>query len=96
MKRSSEHTLKEAMERMLEAYKIKHKFRETAIIAHWEEIMGKTIARRTSDLYIRDGKLFLKLDSAVLRSELHLARQKIIDLLNERSGSEIIREVVFL
>jgi len=88
--------LKEAIDLLLETYRIKGKFQETAIVAHWEEIMGKTIASRTTELYIRDQKLFLKLSSSVLRNELQMARQKIIDLLNARAGSEVIREVVFL
>ncbi len=88
--------MKEAIDLLLETYRIKGKFQETAIVAHWEEIMGKTIASRTTELYIRDQKLFLKLSSSVLRNELQMARQKIIDLLNARAGSEVIREVVFL
>ncbi|MFS8617089.1 MAG: DUF721 domain-containing protein [Solitalea sp.] len=96
MKKGNEHSLKEAIDLLLETYRIKGKFQETAIVAHWEEIMGKTIASRTTELYIRDQKLFLKLSSSVLRNELQMARQKIIDLLNARAGSEVIREVVFL
>lgn len=88
--------MKEAIDLLLETYRIKGKFQETAIVAHWEEIMGKTIASRTTELYIKDQKLFLKLSSSVLRNELQMARQKIIDLLNARAGSEVIREVVFL
>jgi len=96
MKKGNEHSLKEAIDLLLETCRIKGKFQETAIVAHWEEIMGKTIASRTTELYIRDQKLFLKLSSSVLRNELQMARQKIIDLLNARAGSEVIREVVFL
>lgn len=96
MKKGNEHSMKEAVNLLLETYRIKRRFQETAVVAHWEEIMGKAIASRTSDLFIKDGKLFLKLESSVLRSELHMAKQKIIELLNDRAGSEIIRDVVFL
>lgn len=96
MKKGNEHTLKEAVNQMLEAYRIKSRFQETAVIAHWEEIMGKTIANRTTGLYIKDKKLFLKLNSAVLRNELQIAKQKIVELLNERAGSEVIHDVIFL
>lgn len=96
MKKGNEHSMKEAVNLLLETYRIKRRFQETAVVAHWEEIMGKAIASRTSDLFIKDGKLFLKLESSVLRSELQMAKQKIIELLNDRAGSEIIRDVVFL
>lgn len=96
MKKGNEHSLKEAIDLLLETYKIKSKYQETALLAHWEEIMGKAIASRTETVYIQNKKLFLKLNSAVLRSELQMARHKIVELLNERAGSSVISEVVFL
>ncbi|HEY9560071.1 MAG TPA: DUF721 domain-containing protein [Anseongella sp.] len=96
MKTGNEHSMKEAVNKLLETYRIKQKFQETSVVAHWEEIMGTTIASRTSELFIRDGKLFLKLESSVLRNELRMARQKIVDLLNDRAGTQVISEVIFL
>ena len=52
--RSGEATkLDSALEQMFEAYKIKGKTDQTSIIATWEELMGKTIATRTTKLFFK-------------------------------------------
>ena len=89
-------SLKEAIESLMRIYKLQNKYDETYIIAHWEEIMGKPIAARTTKIYIKDTKLFLSLDSAPLKKELLMAKQKMIELLNKTAQQDIITEVVFL
>jgi hypothetical protein len=58
--------------------------------------MGKPIAARTTKIYIKDKKLFLGIDSAPLKKELLMAKQKMIELLNKTAQQDIIAEVVFL
>lgn len=89
-------SLKDAIEDMLELYKIRSKFNETYIVAYWEKIMGLPIASRTTQIYIKDGKLFIQLDSAPLRNELLMAKNKIIELINKEVGEKIIQDVIFL
>ena len=89
-------SLKEAIESLLRVYKLQNKYDETYIVAHWEEIMGKPIAARTTKIFIKDKKLFLGLDSAPLKKELLMAKQKMIELLNKTAQQDIISEVVFL
>ena len=88
--------LKEAIESLLRVYQLQNKYDETYIVAHWEEIMGKPIAARTTKVFIKDKKLFLGLDSAPLKKELLMAKQKMIELLNKTAQQDIITEVVFL
>lgn len=89
-------TLKEAIDDLLNAYKLRGKFNETYLTAHWETIMGKAIANRTSKVYVSDHKLYVQITSAPLRNELVLAKSKIIQLVNQEVGSEVIDEVVFI
>lgn len=88
--------LKQAIEDMLELYKLRFKFNETYIVAYWERIMGLPISSRTKEIYIKDKKLFVQIDSAPLRNELLMAKSKIVTLLNKEVGEEIIEEVVFI
>ncbi|PWK27416.1 uncharacterized protein DUF721 [Arcicella aurantiaca] len=88
--------LKEAIEDMLELYKLRSKFNETYIVAYWEQIMGLPISSRTTELYIKERKLFVQLDSAPLRNELLLAKTKIVTLLNKQVGEDIIDDVIFI
>jgi len=56
--------------------------------------MGKMVSNHTTDIYIRNKKLYVKVDSAALRSELSYAREKIRDVLNKEVNSEVITDVI--
>ena len=55
--------------------------------------MGKVIAKRTKSVYIKDKTLFVFLNSSVLRNELMMMRQEIIDTLNKRVGENVIDDI---
>lgn len=96
MGRTNDKPLKEAIEQMLNVYKLKRRFDETSLIAAWPELMGKAVANRTSQLYIRDRKLYIKIDSSVLKNELLMIRSAIVNRMNEKAGSHILDDVVFI
>lgn len=89
-------TLKEAIDQLLNAYQLRGKFNETYLVAHWEKIMGKAIANRTSKVYVADRKLYLYITSAPLRNELMMAKSKIIELINKEVGESVVDDVVFM
>lgn len=96
MSRTNDKTLKEAMEQMLKVYRLKGKYDETFAVASWEEVVGKAVASRTKEIFIRDKKLFVRLESSVVKNELKMMRTKIIANLNEKAGAEVIQEIIFL
>ncbi len=94
--RQNEITLKDAIDKLLNTYKLKSKVQEAQLVSAWENIMGKMIERHTRDLYIKNKKLFVKLDSAVVKQELMYARTKVLEKVNEELGAKVIDEVIFL
>ncbi|MBC8053851.1 MAG: DUF721 domain-containing protein [Sphingobacteriaceae bacterium] len=96
MGRTNDKPLKEAIEQLLNVYKLRRKFDETSLIAAWPELMGKAVANRTSQLYIRDRKLFIKVESSVLKNELVMIRSEIVKRMNERAGSKVLDDIVFV
>ncbi|MEO6902200.1 MAG: DUF721 domain-containing protein [Bacteroidia bacterium] len=94
MSRHNEHTLKEAIEQLLKAYKLDDKLAERSLISSWKTVMGDLIAKHTTDLYIKQKQLFVTLDSAGLRNELSLAKTKIIKMLNDEAGTEVINNII--
>lgn len=96
MSRGEDMTIKDAIEKMLDVYRLRRKFDETALVSAWPELMGKAIASRTKQLYIRDKKLFVKVESSVIKSELVLMRSQIIGRLNEHVGQVVIEDLVLL
>ena len=96
MRKPNDLTMKDAVSKMLDVYRLRRKFDETSILALWPEIMGTDIANRTTQIYIRDKKLFIRIESSVIKNELVMVRQGIIQKLNEHAGSEVITEMVLL
>lgn len=96
MRKPNDVTLKDAISKMLDVYRIRRKFDETSIVAVWPEIMGTAIANRTKQIYIHDKKLFIRIESSVIKNELVLVRTGIIQKLNDHAGSVVINEIIFL
>jgi hypothetical protein len=96
MGRTNDKSLKEAIEQMLQVYKIKRKYDETGIKASWPELVGKSVANRTKEIYIHDKKLFLRIESSVIKNELLLMRTQIIDKINAEAKGILVEEIIFL
>ena len=87
-------SIAQAISELLGDYKIEGKLKESRINSAWYEILGP-LAKSTDELYIKDGILFAKLSSSVIRSELYMMRSTLVQRLNEKAGAEIIRDIVF-
>ena len=96
MRKPNDVSVKDAISKMLDVYRLRKKFDETSVVSMWPEIMGTAIANRTTQIYIYDKKLFIRLESSVIKNELLMVKQGIIDKLNEKAGSKVILEIVFL
>lgn len=95
MSKHNELGIKEAIDKMLNAYGLNNKLAETKLINSWESLMGSVIAKHTKDIQIKQNQLFITLDSSALRKELSMAKTKIIDMLNDAAGKVIISEIIF-
>ena len=88
--------LKEGLEALVRAYRLGGKLSEVTVVASWERIMGKAVALKTQEVYVSKGKLFVRLSSAPLKHELVMAKTRVLELINEAAGSQVVSEVVFL
>lgn len=96
MRKANDKSLKEAIEQMLNVYKIKRRYDETAIVSAWPDLVGKSVANRTKELFIKDKRLFLRIESSVIKNELLMMRNQIIQKINDDAKTELVVEIVFL
>lgn len=96
IRKANDKTLKEAIEQMLNVYKIKRRFDETGIVSAWPDLVGKSVANRTKEIYIHNKKLFLRIESSVIKNELLMMRNQIIAKINEEYKSILVEEIIFL
>jgi predicted nucleic acid-binding Zn ribbon protein len=94
MRRSKTISLAEAINDYIKEMNLGGKLTEIAVINSWEEIVGKAISSRTTKIYIKNSILFVHLNSSVVRNELLMLRETLRTKLNEKAGSEVIKEIV--
>ena len=67
---------------------------EMKAINSWPKVVGPFIATHTIDLSIKNGVLYVRVDSDALRSELSYSKSLLMKNLNEMVGREILKEIV--
>ena len=70
MRRTNDHTLKDAIKHLLNAYKLKGKILETRLLGECETLVVDSVAKYTYDLYVSEKKLYIKGSYATVRQEL--------------------------
>ncbi len=94
MRRSEFQSLGNAIKDYLKEEKIDGKIAELEAVNLWEELIGKQIARATSSIYIKDGILFIHLKSSIVRNELFMMRNEIIQAMNQRIGRRVVKAII--
>ena len=88
--------LADAFQDLLKAYRLEDTYQEKLLISSWPTMVGKTIADRTSNVYIKDKKLMVKITSGPVKKELQLNKSKVIALIESQIGKGIVDDVIFL
>ena len=94
MRKSNTQTIANVIKDYLKETQIEGKLKEVQVVNSWEELVGKVIARRTNRIYIKNGKLYLHMNSSIVKNELLMHREGIIERINTNAGEEIVKEIV--
>lgn len=73
---------------------LREKIIEVRVVRGWRELLGPTVAQYTRNVYVRDRVLYVSLSSAVLRSELTLCNDRLLESLNRFVGTPAIDKLV--
>ena len=73
---------------------------ETTMLEHkalqlWGQVVGPGVNRLTTERYVDDGVITVKIASAALRNDLMLSRSHLIAQLNQLVGKPVIKEIIF-
>ena len=60
----------------------------------WKNLMGNGVNSYTTSVQLKRDTLYVQLSSSVLREELSYGKKKIIAMLNEALGKELIKSLV--
>lgn len=92
----AQYSIQEALSKMLDQSNWKDAYQLVKLRQDWELLMGKTVAKHTKDLQIRDGKLFIYTPVAPLKHELNYNKAVLIERINTHLGEQIIKEIIVL
>jgi predicted nucleic acid-binding Zn ribbon protein len=94
LRRTNTRSLGDVISEFLKDSGLDRKLKEREIVSQWDEIVGKLIANSTQSIYVKDGKLFIHIRSAVIKNELNLIKQGLIQEINSRAGYKMVEEIV--
>jgi len=94
-KRNNEHKrLSDALKDFVETNNLQKGLDKIEVQEHWEKLMGNGVNSYTTSVQLNNSTLYVQLSSSALREELSYGKEKIIAMLNEAFGKEIIKKLV--
>ena len=87
--------LGEVLRELIDRLGLRQKMDQARIVEAWATIAGTTINGVTDKAWVKNGTLYVRINSAAWRHELHLRRQAWRTRLNHHLGDELVREMVF-
>jgi predicted nucleic acid-binding Zn ribbon protein len=61
----------------------------------WDEVAGETIARNAQPLWVKDGRLRVKVSDPIWLQELSFLEETMRNKLNERLGRKAVQKIEF-
>ncbi len=94
-KRHNEHLkIGDVLKEFVETNKLQSGLDKVKVREVWEEMMGNGVNHYTTAIKLERQTLYVQLSSSVLREELSYGKEKIIKMLNEAMGKDLIKKLV--
>ena len=91
---SNEGSIGDVLKQFIEKNKLQDGMNKIDVQDAWKSLMGNGVNSYTKEVILKGTTLYVSLTSAVLREELSYGKQKIIKMINEELGKEVIKDVV--
>lgn len=94
-KRNNEHiSIADALKEFVETNKLETGLDKVNVADAWAKLMGNGVNNYTTAVTLERNTLYVQLSSSVLREELSYGKEKIIRMLNEEMGKELIKKLI--
>lgn len=87
--------LGKVLQSLIDQMGLRRKIDEARAVEAWATLAGPTINGVTDKAWIKGDRLYVKINSAAWRHELHLRRNAWRTRLNQQLGENLVREIVF-
>lgn len=91
---SNDSPIGDILKEIIQANKLQPGINQVAVGDAWKSLMGNGVNNYTRKITLKGSTLYVELTSAVLRQELSYGKDKIIKMINEELGQEVVKEVI--
>jgi hypothetical protein len=91
---SNEGTIGDVLKQFIEKNKLQPGMDKIDVQDAWKSLMGNGVNTYTKEVVLKGSTLYVSLTSAVLRQELSYGKEKIVKMINEEIGKEVITDVI--
>jgi hypothetical protein len=94
-KRQNEfHSIQDLMKDVIKENKLTKGMYQLSVKDSWAKLMGNGVVSYTNNIELQGKTLIVKLKSSVLREELSYGKEKIIKMMNEELGENLISKII--
>ena len=83
----------DVLQQLLREEGLEAPLQQKRLIDSWETVTGRIVARYTTEKFIQNQTLYVKIVNPALRQDLAMMRQQLVKRLNEQVGSFIISDI---
>ena len=83
----------DVLQQLLREEGLETPLQQKRLIDSWETVTGRIVARYTTEKFIQNQTLYVKIVNPALRQDLAIMRQQLVKRLNEQVGSFIISDI---
>jgi predicted nucleic acid-binding Zn ribbon protein len=94
MKREQAKSMKELLPLFIQEMGLGPGLDEVRVSTLWDELLGPAIISATQQKRLKEGKLYVRLHSSVVRNHLFTERKNIMMKINEVLGKKLITEII--
>lgn len=91
---SNESSISDVLKQFIEVNKLESGMDKIDVEQAWKNLMGNGVNTYTKEVALKGTILYVSLTSAVLREELSYGKDKIIKMINEEMGKEVVKSIV--
>lgn len=94
-RRKNEHSpIEDILKEFVETNHLQEGLDKVNVREAWQSLMGNGVNNYTTAIELKRETLYVRLSSSVLREELSYGKEKIISMLNESIGKDIVKKIV--
>lgn len=95
-RKNESNSMKDLMQSFIKENNLTKGMQKLQIEEVWEKLMGSGVVSYTESVQLQNKTLVVKLTSSVLREELSYGKEKIIKMINNEMGEELVSRLMLV